>query len=240
MSRVVAIVQARMGSTRLPGKVLKEVCGRTMLEHQMERTLRARSLEAIVVAVPEASRDDQISELVHARGWLLYRGPEQDVLARYAEAAAAFEADPIVRMTMDCPLIDPDVIDTVVGLYSRGDVDLAANNLEPTFPHGLDLEVFSRAALDSAHQEARSAFEREHVSPFIRDRPERFRLANVRSPQDLHRHRWTLDYPEDLEFMRAVYESLYREGGFFTTTEILSLLERRPGIVALNASRHAI
>jgi spore coat polysaccharide biosynthesis protein SpsF len=235
--RVVGIVQARTGSTRLPGKVLKTVCGRTLLEHQMERMLRARSLTGVVVATSTAPADDAIERAACSRGWAVWRGPEQDVLARYAGAAAAFGADPIVRMTMDCPLIDPAVIDRVVETYLAGAYDLVANNLEPTFPHGLDLEVLSRSALETADREAVTPFEREHVSPFIRDHPDRFRLGNVRSPRDLHHLRWTVDYPEDLEFVRVVYESLYREGGFFTTDDILDLLARRPEIGQINAAR---
>lgn len=228
-----------MGSTRLPGKVLKPVCGKTVLEHQMERMLRARSLEEIVVATSSSQGDDPIEAIARTRGWPAYRGPEADVLARYAGAAAKFDADPVVRMTMDCPLIDPNVVDQVVETYLFGAFDLVANNLEPSFPHGLDLEVFSRAVLDAAARESTDPFDREHVTPFIRARAERFRLGNVQCPRDLHHHRWTLDYPEDLEFVRAVYEGLYREGRFFTTDDVLAFLEARPDVVTLNAARAA-
>jgi len=228
-----------MGSTRLPGKVLEVVAGRTLAEHQMERMSRATSLADVVVAVPTSPADDRLVETLAARGISVFRGPEQDVLARYAGVAAATGADPIVRMTMDCPLIDPEVIDAVVETYRAGDDDFVTNNLEPTYPHGLDLEVFSRAVLETAHREASTPFEREHVSPFMRDRPERFRLGNVRSPRDLHHHRWTVDYPEDLAFVRAVYDLLYREGSLFTTDDVLGLLARRPDIAALNAGRAA-
>jgi spore coat polysaccharide biosynthesis protein SpsF len=230
-------VQARTGSTRLPGKVLAQVCGKTLLEHQMERMLRARSLAEVVVATSTMPADDAVERVARGRGWAVWRGPEQDVLARYAGAAAAFAADPVVRMTMDCPLIDPTVIDRVVGTHLGGTWDLVANNLEPTFPHGLDLEVISLSALEIAHREAATPFEREHVSPFIRDHPERFCLGNVRSPRDLHHLRWTVDYPEDLDFVRVVYEALYRDGGFFTTEDVLALLDRRPEIAAINAAR---
>jgi spore coat polysaccharide biosynthesis protein SpsF len=235
----VGIVQARTGSTRLPGKVLAKVCGRTLLEHQMERMRRARLLDEVVVATSTRPADDAIEHVATARGFAAWRGPEQDVLARYAGAAAAYGADPVVRMTMDCPLIDPDVIDRVVDAYLGGAFDLVANNLEPTFPHGLDLEVFSAAALDTADREAGTPFEREHVTPFIRERPRRFRLGNVRSPRDLHHLRWTVDYPEDLDLIRVVYEELYREGGLFTTADVLALLDRRPDIAAINAARVA-
>ena len=232
-------MQARTGSTRLPGKVLKEVCGRTLLEHQMERMLRARSLDRLVVATTTSPADDAIADLVRARGWACHRGSETDVLSRYAQAARAERAGVVVRMTMDCPLIDPDVVDAVVGRMRRGAFDFVTNNLEPSFPHGLDVEAFSRLTLDAADREAVEPFEREHVSPFVRDRPGRFRLDNVRSPAALHHHRWTVDYPEDLELVRAVYEALYRPGGFFTTADVLALLAQRPDLPKLNAARAA-
>jgi spore coat polysaccharide biosynthesis protein SpsF len=234
---VVGIVQARTGSTRLPGKVLKTVCGQTLLEHQMERMLRARSLDRLVVATTTSPADDAVVDLVRARGWVSNRGSESDVLSRYAEAARAEDAAVVVRMTMDCPLVDPEVVDLVVATLRGGPFDFAANNLEPTFPHGLDLEAFTRPTLDAADREAVAAFDREHVSPFVRDRPDRFRLGNVRSPVDLHHHRWTVDYPEDLEFVRAVYEALYRPGGFFSTRDVLALLGERPELSRINAGR---
>ena len=228
------IVQARTGSTRLPGKVLKPVCGRTLLEHQMERMLRARSLDRLVVATTTSPADDAIVDLVRARGWICHCGSETDVLSRYAEAARAEGAAVVVRMTMDCPLIDPEVVDLVVGMLRGGPFDFVTNNLEPTFPHGLDLEAFTRPTLDAADRDAVAAFDREHVSPFVRDRPDRFRIGNVRSPSDLHHHRWTVDYPEDLAFVRAVYEALYRPGGFFSTADVLALLAERPELMRIN------
>ncbi len=209
VAKVVGIVQARTGSSRLPGKVLKVVCGRTLLEHQMERMLRARSLAGVAIATSISSSDDAIEGVARSHGWTICRGAEHDVLARYAAATMALGADPIVRMTMDCPLIDPTVIDRVVETYLDGHYDFVANNLEPTFPHGLDLEVFSREALETADREAVRPFEREHVTPFIRDHPARFRLANVRSPRDLHQLRWTVDYPEDLVSLYVWCMSLY-------------------------------
>jgi len=203
----------------------------------MERMLRAPSLEAVVVATSTAPKDDPIEELVRARGWALHRGSEVDVLSRYAEAARIFDADPVVRMTMDCPLIDPEVIDKVVSAYKEGNYDFVSNNLEPSYPHGLDLEVFSRAALEAADREAKEPFDREHVSPFIVSRPERFCLGNVASSEDLHHHRWTVDYPEDLAFVTAVYEALYGPGRVFTTGDVLTLLEQRPDIARINAER---
>jgi spore coat polysaccharide biosynthesis protein SpsF len=228
-----------MGSTRLPGKVLEEVAGRPLAEQQMRRMMRAVSLADVVVATTTSSADDPLVAAMTARGYSVFRGSEQDVLARYASVAATTGADPVVRMTMDCPLIDPAVIDQVLGAYRAGDYDFVTNNLEPTFPHGLDLEVFSRAALDAADREATALFEREHVSPFVRDRPERFRLGNVRSSRDLHHHRWTVDYPEDLALVRAIYDELFQDGETFTTDDVLTLLGRRPDILALNATRVA-
>lgn len=228
-----------MGSTRLPGKVLAMLAGRPLAEQQMRRMKKAVSLADVVVATTTSPADDALAAAMTERGFAVFRGSEYDVLGRYASVAADTRADPVVRMTMDCPLIDPAVIDQVVEAYRAGEHDFVTNNLETTFPHGLDLEVFSRAALEAADREAAAPFEREHVSPFVRDRPNRFRLGNVRCARDLHHHRWTVDYPEDLAFVRAVYDELYGAGEIFTTGDILALLERRPDIFALNAARAA-
>jgi len=203
----------------------------------MERMMRARGLEEIVIATTSSSADDAIETVARSRGWALYRGSEDDVLGRYAEAAAVFEADAVARMTMDCPLIDPTIIDQVIEAYQVGSYDFVANNLERSFPHGLDLEVFSRETLDITDREATEAFDREHVSPFVRAHPYRFRLTNVRSSRDLGHYRWTVDYVEDLELVRSVYNVLYREGQFFSTDDVLGLLERCPEIARMNAPK---
>ena len=204
----------------------------------MERMMRSERLEEIVIATTKSPTDDAIEAVARSHGWALYRGSEEDVLRRYAEAAAVFEADAVARMTMDCPLIDPTIIDQVIETYQAGSYDFVANNLERSFPHGLDLEVFSRQTLEIADREATEAFDREHVSPFVRAHPDRFQLTNVCSSRDLSHYRWTVDYVEDLKLVRSVYEVLYREGQFFSTDDVLGLLERCPEIAGMNAPKN--
>jgi spore coat polysaccharide biosynthesis protein SpsF len=229
----VAIVQARMGSSRLPGKVLADVGGRTMLERVVARARAARRLTRVVVATSVAPEDDRVQALCRRLGIDVFRGSALDVLDRFAGAASRFGADPIVRLTADCPLLDPGVVDAVVARYQDGGVDYAANINPPTFPDGLDTEVFSAEALARAARDAHRPSEREHVTLYIRSHPESFRIANVRGSRDLSGLRWTVDEPEDLEFVRAVYAAL--GDAEFGMEDVVRLLEERPGLGAVNA-----
>lgn len=230
---IVAIVQARMGSTRLPGKVLADLGGRPMLARVLERLGRARSLDAIVVATSTEPGDDPVAELGRELGVPVFRGSEEDVLDRYAGAAGHFDADAVVRITADCPLIDPELVDRVVERFRESGADYASNTLERTYPQGLDVEVFSREALERAAREARETWERAHVTPFIYRHPELFSLTGIRHEADASRHRWTVDTPEDLDFVRAMYENTTSFGavGF---SELLDFLRRRPEFARIN------
>jgi spore coat polysaccharide biosynthesis protein SpsF len=230
---VVAIVQARMSSSRLPGKVLAEIAGRTMLERVVARARAARRVPRVVVATSVASEDDRVAALCRELGIDVFRGSESDVLDRFAGAASRFAGDPIVRLTADCPLLDPGVVDAVVARYEEGGVDYAANINPPTYPDGLDTEVFSAEALVRAAREARRPSEREHVTLYIRSHPESFRIANVRGPSDLSGLRWTVDEPEDLEFVRAVYAALGEAE--FGMEDVVRLLAEKPRLAAANA-----
>jgi spore coat polysaccharide biosynthesis protein SpsF (cytidylyltransferase family) len=229
----VAIVQARVGSSRLPGKVLADLAGKPMLLRVVERVGRARSIARVVVATSRAAGDDAIAALCAGAGVSCSRGSEEDVLSRYADAARAFGADPVVRITADCPLIDPGIVDRVVGAYAAGGVDYASNIDPPSFPDGLDVEVFSAAALAKADGEARLRSEREHVTLYIRNHPESFRKRNVDSGRDLSSRRWTVDEPADLAVARAIYERLGSQA--FGMDEVLRLLEDEPEIARGNA-----
>jgi spore coat polysaccharide biosynthesis protein SpsF len=229
----VAILQARMGSSRLPGKVLADVGGRTMLECVINRALLASRVARVVVATSVAPEDDRIERLCRARDVLVFRGSENDVLDRFVGAARGFDVNPIVRLTADCPLLDPVVIDAVVARFAAGDVDYAANINPPTFPDGLDTEVFSRNALEQAAREARLRSEREHVTLYIRNHPEIFRIANVRHARDLSAMRWTVDEPDDLELVRAVYAELGNPD--FGMEDVLRLLAEQPELARANA-----
>lgn len=232
--RVVAIIQARMGSTRLPGKVLMDLAGRTMLEHVAERALRAPGIDDVVIATSDQPADDGIAALAKRRGLKVFRGSEADVLARYHGAAVANRADAVVRITADCPLLDPDVVGQVVARLRQGDVDYVNNTTPPTFPDGLDCEAFTFEALDQAFREARLPSQREHVTPFLWGQPERYRTAVLRSPVDLSAHRWTVDEPQDLLFVRAVMSRLAARS--MRHAEVLALLRAEPALATLNGS----
>jgi spore coat polysaccharide biosynthesis protein SpsF len=208
---------------------LLEIEGRTMLARVVERVKRARRVEEVTVATTDTPADDAIASECERLEVRVFRGSERDVLARYAGAAATFDAGPIIRITSDCPLIDPGLIDEVVS--ALGDADFAANTLDRTFPQGLDVEVATREALDRAAREAADPYEREHVFPYVYGHPERFRLVSVRGESDWSSLRWTVDEPADLEFVRAVYARL---GDPADWRDVLALLEREPELAALN------
>jgi len=231
--KTVAIIQARMASTRLPGKVMAEVAGRPMLEQVVRRTQGACTLDLVAVATSDGLMDDVIAQLCGKAGILYFRGSEDDVLDRYYHAAKQADADVIVRLTADCPLLDPAVVDRVVEVFQTGDYDYVSNIHKPTYPDGLDTEVFRREALEQAWREARLKSEREHVTPYIWKQPDLFRLANVAHEQDLSDLRWTVDEPEDLEFVRRVY-GYFDESLSFGMAEILALLREHPELNDIN------
>ncbi len=231
--RTVAIVQARMGSTRLPGKVLSDIAGQPMIAHVVGRAGRMAGVDEVVVAIPDLSADDVLAEAIAVLGRRVIRGPAQDVLARYLLAADATSADVIVRITADCPLLSPLVSSAVVAAFAQGEVDYASNTLDRTYPRGLDTEVFGVESLREAMDQAVAAAEREHVTPFIWHRPGRFRLRSVRGTIDRSSLRWTVDTPLDLTLIRAIYAELGT--GAFDVDEILELLRARPELADINA-----
>jgi glutamate-1-semialdehyde aminotransferase/spore coat polysaccharide biosynthesis protein SpsF (cytidylyltransferase family) len=231
---VVAIIQARMSSTRLPGKVLADIAGQPMIERVLARVKQSRRVTGIVVATSENGADDAIAEYCTARAIALYRGNESDVLDRYYQAAQLHGAKTIVRVTADCPLIDPEIIDRVVAAYLTDDCDYASNTLVCTYPDGLDTEVFSLNALAIAWQAARRATDREHVTPYFR-LSGRFRLRNVECElgRSLGRYRWCVDDARDLDFVRAVYARLGKNLAF-SWREVLGLLDDDRSLERLN------
>lgn len=228
-----AIVQARMGSTRLPGKVLEDIAGRPMLWHVVHRVRAAGLVDEVVVATSTSDEDDPVEAFCEEHGIPCFRGSEEDVLDRFHRAAERHGADPVVRITGDCPLSDPRVIDRVVRAYHDLDADYVTNVLPYTYPDGLDVEVFSFAALETAAKEATTRRDREHVTPFIRN-DDRFAVANVEAEVDLSRegHRWTVDHPEDLSFVRRVYELAGEE--LFGMETVLAILEEHPEVRDMN------
>ncbi len=221
-----------MGSSRLPGKSMAEVAGHPLLWHVVNRVRKARTIDKVVVATTEGAGDAPIAELCSREDVGCFRGSENDVLDRFYQAAQAAAADTVVRITADCPLIDPAVIDKVVGRFQLADCDYASNTLRYTYPDGLDVEVFSRAALERAWREARKPSEREHVTPYLRSG--KFRRANVENdaPVSANQFRWTVDNAADLEFVRAVYAAMNGNGAF-GYNEVFELLRRRPELAAI-------
>jgi spore coat polysaccharide biosynthesis protein SpsF len=232
---VLAVVQARMTSTRLPGKVLREVLGKPLLAYQLERMRRARSLARIVIATTTNATDDPIAAFCAREGCDVVRGPEDDVLARYAQAVQAFPAATVVRMTSDCPLMEPALIDQAVARFAQAGCDYLSNMLQPTWPYGLAVEVFTRESLLAAAAEARDPREREHVTPFLYWRPERFRLESLTTSPDLSSERWTVDTAEDFELVRRILEALYPQRPAFGTADVLALLDAHPDWRKINA-----
>jgi len=231
---IVAIVQARMGSSRLPGKSLAEIEERPMLWHVIQRVKRATLVDQVVVATSIAPADDVIERMCLQNGVRCYRGSESDVLDRFYHAARAEKAKQVVRITADCPLIDPEVIDRVVRRFQRGDLDYASNAMVRTYPDGLDTEICSFSALERAWHEATKASEREHVTPYFRSG--KFRTANVENDVTsvYQRYRWTVDETADLEFVRAVYKA-FRGRETFVMKDILELLEKNRGLEKMNS-----
>ncbi len=235
--KTLIIIQARMTSTRLPGKILKAVAGQSLLAHQLERLRRVPNADGIVVATTINDADQPIVDLCEVLGVPVSRGSEADVLSRYAEAAQAHGADAVVRITSDCPLIDPAVVAEVIAFYQAhvGSYDYVSNTLDRTYPRGLDVEVFSANVLAQAHREATQPEEREHVTPFLYRHPERFRLAQVKQAENHAGERWTVDTPEDFELIRRILEALYPVNPQFHQADVLALLDANPDWRALNA-----
>jgi spore coat polysaccharide biosynthesis protein SpsF (cytidylyltransferase family) len=240
-ARVIAVVQARLGSTRLPGKALSPIAGRPMLEHVLARAAAVPGIDGVVLATTTSPEDAALVDLARAAGIASARGSVSDVLDRFSAALAEHPADAVVRITADCPLLDPGVAGRVVAEYRRraGGVDYVSNVHPPTFPDGLDTEVISAPALVCAWREATAASDREHVTPYVWSRPERFRIANVTAATDLSSLRWTVDDARDLAFVREVYRQLAPEGGpgaaRFGMDAVLDVLRAHPEIGALNA-----
>lgn len=218
----VAIIQARMSSKRLPGKVLMDLEGSPVLTHVINRATASATFDAVIVATSDDPSDDPIEERCERDGVLCFRGSLEDVLGRFAAAARAYDADVIGRLTADCPLLDPRVIKTVVESFDPTAYDYASNVITRTYPKGLDTEVFSRSALERANREATSTEDREHVTRYFYTHPELFRLRNVSQATDRSSLRWTLDTPEDWENIRSIYTRLGNR--IFGQEEILAIL----------------
>lgn len=219
---MLTILQARMSSTRLPGKVMRPLAGAPMLARQIERVSRAQSIGRLVVATSTEPEDRPIQDLCRDMRVACFRGSLNDVLGRYRDAARAFgPTDHVVRLTGDCPLADWEVIDAVIAHHLAEEADYTSNTQKLTFPKGLDVEVFKAEHLESAWREARELYEREHVTPFLYRHPERFKLANLECDPPMGDLRWTVDTAEDFAFVDKVYLALYAQNPAFTSEDVV-------------------
>ncbi len=227
---IVAIVQARMGSTRLPQKTLAPLAGKPMLAHILERIQAVEAIDQIVIATTTRPEDEAIVHLAQDLDVPVYRGSVEDVLDRFYQCARQIGAHTIVRITADDPFKDPQIIQEMLEHWQAAypAYDYLSNTLEPTYPEGLDIEIFTMEALEQAWREATLPSDREHVTPYIWRQPHRFRLFSWKQEEDLSHLRWTVDYPEDLAFAQAVYQRLYPQNPRFLMKDILALLEREP------------
>lgn len=232
---ILGILQARVSSSRLPGKVLEPILGQPMLARQLERLARCREIDHLIVATSGDATDDAIAGLCRRLGVECFRGSLENVLDRFYQAAIPHAPAHVVRLTGDCPLADPALIDALIRFHLAEGSDYASNCHEPSLPDGLDAEVMRMEALATAWREARLPSEREHVTPYLRNHPERFRIRLWKNPVDLSAHRWTVDEPEDLEFVRAVYAALYPRNPAFGMQDVLDLIAQRPELAEINA-----
>lgn len=231
---ILAVLQARTSSSRLPGKVLRPILGKPMLLRQIERLGRCREFDKLVVATSTSPDDDELAATLAAEGVAVARGSLDDVLDRFMTAARPFKPETVIRLTGDCPLADPALIDTVIRYFRDGGFDYASNVDPPTSPDGLDVEVMTMAALERTHATTTKMSDREHVTLFIRANPSLFRIGNYTSTPDLSQLRWTVDEPADLDFVRSVYAALYPRNPAFGTPDILAFLERNKDVQAVN------
>ncbi|MFT4552878.1 MAG: spore coat polysaccharide biosynthesis protein SpsF [Chlamydiales bacterium] len=232
---IVLIHQARMMSTRLPGKVLLEIDGRPLIEYSLERLRQAPSICKIVVATTNNPKDEAIVEYCKSHDIDFYRGDEDDVLSRYYEAAKAYQADYIIRTTSDCPLIDPDVIEKIIKAYFDAEnADYASNMLKETYPLGMCVEIFSMEILEEAYQKATERYEKEHVTPYIYMHPEKFSLLSVEQDEDLSFHRWTVDTVQDFNFVEKVIFHLKEKENPFSMKTVLEILKEHPEYMEIN------
>lgn len=235
---ILGIIQARTGSSRLPDKIFIEFNGKSDLFHVYNRVSRSKKINKLVIATTDKISDDKVLRFCEKEKINCYRGSEDDVLDRFYKCCKQLDLtqnDIVVRITADCPLIDPIIIDEVIGFFEEEKCDYVSNGIEPTFPDGLDVEVFTFAALKKSWESAKLLSEREHVTPYIRSNETLFKIGNYKNKIDLSHHRWTLDEIEDYQLINAIYEKLYTPDKLFITQDVLSFLNENPKLKAINS-----
>ncbi len=232
---IAAIIQARTTSTRLPNKVLLEIMAeKPMLWHVVNRLKYSKKIDEIILAIPDTQKNDILEKFAEDNKIKFFRGNEKDVLSRYYEAAKKFKVDIIVRITSDCPLIDPKVVDLVIEKHLNSGADYTSNIFERTFPRGLDTEVFNFRTLEKVHKESKESYQREGVNEYIYENQRIFHLASVECDKDFSCMRWTVDEPKDLELIREIYKRLYKKGKIFLMEDVVNLLKECPKLAEIN------
>lgn len=229
-----------MGSSRLPGKILKELSGKPMLWHVYNRVSQSHLVNRVIVATSDQPEDDAVEQFCKDNFIQYYRGSAENVLSRYYHAAKYFNAEIIIRITADCPVIDPIILDNMITEFliqiNKINIDYLSNSLTRTFPRGLDIEIFTFSALEKTFFEAEKKYELEHVTPYIYQNPHKFSIMNYANKVDNSHYRWTVDTEEDFELITEIYNRLYSPERFFLTNEILELFEKHPEFFEINRS----
>src|SRR3972149_7725308 len=239
---IVGVIQARMGSARLPGKILKKVNGAALLGYQVERVRKSRLLDKIIVATSVLVKDDVVEKFCKTNNIEYFRGSDNDVLSRYYECAQKYNADIVVRLTADCPLSDPKIIDDTIKFYMDTKVDYAANTVPPEtskYPDGFDVEVFSMKALKKAYEKANDSHDREHVTFYFWKYNNDFKIAQLYNSKNCSKYRLTVDYPEDFEVVEFVIKELKKRNSFGHLNEIIEIIDANPDIKAKNSKYYS-
>lgn len=234
---ILGLIQARTGSTRLPGKIFMEFSGKPDLFHVYNRAKKSKMIDKVIIATTDEKSDDKVFEYCKKENIECFRGSEDDVLDRFYQCCkqqGLSEQDIVVRITADCPLIDPFIIDEVIDYFLNNDFDYVSNAIEPTYPDGLDTEVFTFLVLKKSWEEAKLPSEREHVTPYIRNNEPLFKIGSFKNSTDLSHYRWTLDEIEDYQLINIIYETLYSQDDVFITKDILLLIKNNPQLNEIN------
>lgn len=233
--KIIAIIQARTGSTRLNNKIFLDLKGKSLLWHIINRIKNSKNIEDIIIATTVNKNDDEIMKFAMQNNMKYFRGSEENVLDRFYQTAKKYKIDDIIiRITADDPFKDPRVIDKAVCIFLRENYDYVSNTIKPTYPEGIDIEVFSFSALEKAWEEADGKSDKEHVTSYIWKNPNKFKTYNFEYKEDLSYLRWTIDYEEDYLFVKEIYENLYMEGKIFYMEDILTLLNKEPKLNKIN------
>jgi spore coat polysaccharide biosynthesis protein SpsF len=235
---IIAIVQARMSSSRLPGKVLMPILGEPMLHRQLERVAQAKLVDKVIVATSVEASDDPIEAFCDTIDQPCFRGDLNNVLNRFYQCTQKYDPDHIIRLTGDCPLVDPDLIDEVIELHLQGNYDYTTNAYPQSYPNGLDVEIMTRETMNKIHQNATTPDELEHVTFYVREHCEDFSIGDLVCPEDLSDQRWTVDYPQDFTLITSIYEELYPESKYFDYHQVMILYQRRPKLFTVNQQQN--